>query len=42
MAQHWTLREDENGAQNQQLLGEGGYGEVHRASNYLYLRVALR
>ena len=29
-ALHWTLRDGEAGIAHQELLGTGGYGEVHQ------------
>lgn len=29
---HWTIRDDEKDIVYQELLGEGGYGEVHKVS----------
>jgi len=30
MEQHWTVRDDETDISHDKLLGQGGYGEVHK------------
>jgi hypothetical protein len=32
MELEWTIRENEQNVVHQELLGEGGYGEVHKVS----------
>ena len=30
MDQHWTIRDDETEVSHDSLLGQGGFGEVHK------------
>jgi len=31
-SKHWTIREEEDNITHEGLLGQGGYGEVHKVS----------
>lgn len=31
-SKHWTIRDEEENLIHQELLGRGGYGEVHKVS----------
>ena len=37
MDREWILREDETTLVHQEVLGEGGYGDVHKVSRLQYV-----